>query len=411
MASSVNVRLYTGHGQSGLWSDPANWTNGIVPGKTDLALIQQSAVLNGPIDVGTIMLLGTETDTINGAIETESTNTCESFMVCDQAVANFMPGSSLIDAGGFEVGVDSVGTATIDGAAGGMAAATADTTVLKIGQFAPGIGTLNVAGTLTNTGGAYIGLYGNGTLNVTGTGQANFTGLVVGDNSGAVGALNLSGSAVVHANLVAIGTSKAGAPGGIATATVAGAATLASDHGVSVGFGSAVVMAGGTLSTGSEGNGVTINPDATMSGYGTVSSAAHGVTDNGVLAASGGTLSLTGNLSGIGVVQIAAGATLDLVASRISVPSIAFLGGNAALDLTAGVSGNFAITGFGVGDQLVMSGIDQASWSGASHVLTLSEHGQIMDKLHLPDIVSTAAFQVNHGTISLVSIMTGAVHH
>ena len=246
---------------------------------------------------------------------------------------------------------------------------------------------------------------------MTGTGQANFAGLVVGNNTGASGFLNLSGTALVHANLLAIGTSKAGAPGGIAIATIAGAATLASDRTVSVGYGSAVVLAGGTLSSGDEGNGVQINPGATVSGYGTVSSAVHGVTDNGALAASGGTLTVAGNLSGIGTVQIAAGATLNLVSSRIDVPSLAFLGSNAALDLTAGVGGNFAITGFGVGDQIVMAGIDQASWSGASHVLTLSEHGQVMDKLHLPDIATEAAFQISHGTISLVSVMTNAVHH
>jgi T5SS/PEP-CTERM-associated repeat protein len=396
MAAPVNVRHYTGHGQSGLWSDPANWANGLVPGIADTALIQQNAVLNGPIDVGTIMLLGTETVTINSHITTESTNTCESFMVCDQAVANFTPGSSLTDHGGFEVGVDAIGHATI------AAGATVTSAVMKIGQFAPGIGTLNLAGSLTNTGGAYVGLYGNGTLNVTGAGQASFAGLVLGENSGAVGALNLSGTASVHAGFMVIGANQAGTPGGVASVNISGSATLASDHTIAIGEGSTVSLAGGTLSCGAASNGLQINQGAALSGHGTILAASHGVTDNGVLTASGGTLAVTGTLFGTGVAQIAAGATLDLVSSKITVPSIAFLGSNAALDLSAGVGGTVTITGFGAGDQLVMSGIDQASWSGSAHVLTLSEHGQIMDKLHLPDIAASATFQENQGIVTLL---------
>jgi hypothetical protein len=416
VAALHNVRTYLGNGQSGVWSDPLNWTNGLVPGAADTALITRSAVLNGPIEVGTLMLLGTETITIDGAVKTDSTNTCESFMVCDQATANFQPGSSLIDAGGFEVGVDAVGTASIAGAAGTAAAANVNVAVMKIGQFAPGVGTLNVAGGMTDAGGAYVGLYGHGTLNVTGTGQAHFlSGLVVGAHSGAVGVLNLSGSAVVDANLVAIGTSVAGAPGGTGTANIAGQATLSCGEGVVVCDGSAVVLNGGNLVAGSQGNGVQIATGASVSGVGAVTSAAHGVRVDGVLAVAGGTLVVTGNLSGMGAVQIGAGATLDLVASRINLPGIAFLGSSGTLELTAGVAGAFAIDGFGSGDRIVMAGIDQANWNSANHVLSLSEHGQVMDKLTLPGVAADAVFQVTPGNsgsvIALLPDMVGVQHH
>ena len=412
MASLHNAKLYTGHGQSGVWGDPANWTNGAVPGASDLALIQKSAVLHGSIEVGTLMLLGTETITIDGQIKTDSTNTCESFMVCDQAVANFAAGSSLLDAGGFEVGVEGVGLATIAGAGGGKAAAVVNSVVMKVGQFAAGVGTLTVAGVLNNSGGAYVGLYGQGTLNVTGSGQCNFTsGLAVGDNSGATGVLNLSGNAVVDANMIAVGMAKAGAPGGTAVANIADHAVLSGSGAVVVGFGSVVNLTGGTLATGSVGNGVVINAGGKVSGYGTIASAVHGVTDNGVLASTGGTLVVTGNVSGMGVAQIGAGSTLDLVASRITLPTINFLGSTGTLDLTAGVSGNFAIGGFGVGDQIVMAGIDAASWNGVTDVLSLSEHGQVIDKLTLSGVAAGAAFHVNPGgVVSMLPVMNVGHH-
>ena len=412
MASLHNAKLYTGHGQSGVWGDPANWTNGVVPGAADLALIQTSAVLNGSIEVGTLMLLGTETVTIDGQVKTDSTNTCESFMVCDQAVANFAAGSSMLDAGGFETGVEGVGLASIAGAGGGKAAAVVNSVVMKIGQFAAGVGTLSVAGVLNNAGGAYVGLYGQGTLDVTGSGQCNFaSGLALGDHSGATGVLNVSGNAVVDASMIAIGMDKAGAPGGTAAATIADHAVLSAATALVVGNASVVTLTGGTLLTGSVGNGVVINPGGTVSGYGTIASAVHGVTDNGVLASAGGTLLVTGNVSGMGVAQIGGGSTLDLVASRITLPSINFLGSAGTLDLTAGVSGNFAVGGFGVGDQIVMAGIDGASWNGVTDVLSLSEHGQVIDKLTLSGVAASAAFHVNPGGIvSMLPVMVGTHH-
>jgi fibronectin-binding autotransporter adhesin len=395
MTAPVNVKLYVGNGQSGVWTDPLNWTNGIVPGAADTALITKSAVLNGAVTVGTLMLLGNETVTVNGQITTLSTNTC--------------------DAGGFEVGVDGVGAASFLGAGNGKAAAVLNTAVMKIGQFDGGVGTLNVAGTSNVTGGGYIGLYGQGTLNVTGSGQANFAGLVLGGYTGGAGIVNLSGNAVVNANLVAVGTSKAGAPGGIGTANIAGHATLSASNTIMVNAGSAVNLTGGTMAAGTGGNGVQIAPGGTVSGYGTVMSASHGVTDNGSLASAGGTLVVNGNLSGMGSVQIGAGTTLDLVASKINVPSITFMGTSGTLDLTTGVGGTFAIDGFGSGDQIVMSGIDQANWSGATHVLSLMEHGQVMDKLNLPGVSATAVFSVTPGAsgsvIGLMPVMMGVVHH
>ena len=103
MAALNNVITYSGNGQQGVWTDPANWTGGKIPGPTSSALITKSAVLNGPIEVSNLMLLGQENVAINGAVKTDSTNTCESFMVCEGAVATLNAGAELNSAGRFHL--------------------------------------------------------------------------------------------------------------------------------------------------------------------------------------------------------------------------------------------------------------------------------------------------------------------
>ncbi len=73
MASITNLKVYSGHGQAGVFNDPANWTGGVAPGAADTALYTQSAVVNGPVEVNTLMFIGSETIAINGAIKTDST--------------------------------------------------------------------------------------------------------------------------------------------------------------------------------------------------------------------------------------------------------------------------------------------------------------------------------------------------
>ncbi len=416
MSSSLtNPKIYTGNGQAGVWSDPLNWANGVVPGVTDFALVSKSAVLNGPIEVNVLMLLGNEAVSVNGDIKTDSLNTCESFMDCQGAVTTFNAGSSLHDAGGFVAGVNGPGTVIVNGASGGKAAAVLDVAVVKIGQHVAGVGTLSLAGTMNVTGGAYIGLDGAGTINVTGSGSANFTNLLLGEDTGGVGKLSLSGNAsVTSSGWLSVGNSQAGAPGGVGTLTVGGHATVACDHAIAVSSGSAIVMAGGTVVAGPDGDGLHIGLGATISGYGTLSAGNNSISDNGVLASAGGTLLVTGNIAGMGAVQIGSGSTLDLNASRLTLPNIAFLGTGDTLELTTGVVGSITLTGFGAGDSLVMQGITGANWNGTAGLLTLTEGGHMMDQLYLTGVASTAVFHVTPGlegsVISLMPALTSGVH-
>ncbi len=416
MSSSLsNPKTFTGGGQAGVWNDPLNWANGAVPGATDFARIAVSTVLNGPIEVSTLMLLSNEAVTVNGALKTDSLNPCESFMDCEGAVTTFNAGSSLHDAGGFIVGIDAVGTVIVDAASAGKAAAVVDAAVLKIGQHDDGVGTVSVAGTLNVTAGAYVGGTGDGTLNVTGSGHANFCNLVLGNNTGAVGNVNVSGNASVYsAGYLSVGTSQNGAPGGVGTLTISGHATVACDNVIGVASGSTIAMAGGSMVAGPDGNGLHIGQGGTISGYGSVSAGNHSISDNGTLASAGGTLLVTGNIFGIGAVQVESGSTLDLDASRLTLPSISFLGTGDTLDLVTGVLGSITLTGFGVGDSLVMNGIDGANWNGTAGLLTLTEGGHMMDQLHLTGIAANAAFQVTHGSagsvITLMPSLTSGTH-
>ncbi len=399
MAAIPNLEIYQGAGPNVVWNTASNWSGGVVPGAANTALFTSSAVLTGPVEVGTLMLIGSETVAINGAIKTDSTNTCEGFMVCQDSNVTFNAGSSLTDAGGFEVGVHGVGSVTVAAASGSLAAASLHVQDLKIGQFSGGVGTLTLAGgSVAVVAPCTIGLAGQGTMNMSGTAALTANGLGLGSQATGSGHLNMSGHAsIAAASWMNIGTAVQGTAGGTGAVTLSGNASLFCKGTVSVGAGSSVTLAGGTLGAGVLGSGLVINQGATVSGNGTISSASQGVTVNGKLESAGGTLMVTGNLAGTGAVEIGAGSTLDLVSSRISAPTLSFMGATGTLELAPGVSGAFSIAGFQAGDQLLVSGIDHASWNSTTDVLSLSAHGQVMDNLTLSGVAANAAFSVTPG--------------
>ena len=409
MASSPVTSTYIGLGKAGAWSDPKNWSNGVAPGAANTALFTSSATINGPVEVANLMLLGMETITINGQVKTDNTNSCQSFMACDGAEITFAAGSSLLDAGGFITGIDAAANIVVDGATGSLAAAVLNVADLKLGKADDGSGTLTLAGGILNdSGGGAVGLEGTGILNVSASGKAFFGGLTIGAQAGAAGQLNLTGSATVSVSgWTSIGTSIAGAPGGDGIVSIGTGSTFYCDNGFYLSDGSAISVQGGTLLAGPDGVGLQIRPGGTVTGYGTITAAAKGVTDNGLLASAHGTLMVSGNISGMGALQIGAGSTLDLVSSKISGPTISFMGPNATLELATGVTGNDPIGGFAATDQIIMAGIDAESWNGAAHVLTLSEHGQALARLTLTGVAAGASFSLvnTHGfaTISLIS--------
>jgi hypothetical protein len=65
--------------------------------------------------------------------------------------------------------------------------------------------------------------------------------------------------------------------------------------------------------------------------------------------------------------------------------------------LAAGVAG-VTLTGFAMGDEIVMSGVNGVTWNGSTDVLSLTENGHVVDQLTLSGVAANAAFHVTAGS-------------
>src|ERR1700733_6658264 len=79
--------------------DPKNWNDGVVPGVNDTEVIKMAVggPVGGTINVGSMMLLGPETITFTGTLNTIGFGGCSGLMVCDNAIAIFAPGATFSD--------------------------------------------------------------------------------------------------------------------------------------------------------------------------------------------------------------------------------------------------------------------------------------------------------------------------
>ena len=104
--------IYTGAGNTANWSDPNNWKRGVAPGAADTARLEGGAasVVTAPVAVNSIMLLGPQSVTFNGRVQTYGVGACKGLMVCDGGIATFAAGSALVDGRVLQVGVNAVGT-------------------------------------------------------------------------------------------------------------------------------------------------------------------------------------------------------------------------------------------------------------------------------------------------------------
>ena len=407
--------MFSGHGQVGNWSDPANWTGNVLPNTTSsIALFNANETLNSNFSVFNMMVLGNETLTINGTLNTTSTNLCRSLMVCDQATMNFTSTSVLNCAGGLVVGNDATGTLSAVG--NGAAHPVLNSRDGKIGQHLNSQGTMTLNDAVWNVSDRmFVGLSGVGTLN---EGAGTHVGVAacfgIGANLGGTGHVALSGGSTLSVGTFAIIGGNGldpdtppppGTGTGTGTLNVGAGSTFSAAMFLKVSAGSSVTLAGGTVNVGNAYPGLTLN--GALSGYGTVSVGpagqnSVGITDNGVITASGGTLMLNSAVSGTGQLQIAAGSTLALNGASIGVPSIAFAGSNGTLDLAHGIADHATITGFAAGDSILMAGVDAMSFNASTDVLSLSSGGHVVDTVQLAGTYATTAF-------SLTETSAGAV--
>jgi len=344
------------------------------------------------------MFLGTETVTINGVLNTTNTNTCESFMVCDDAVAVFNPGSAVNAAGALIVGNDDVGTLDANGA--GSTRATLTSFDGKIGRLANGAGTISINDAVwTNATSIAVGASGVGTLSITNGGVVSAgTDVVVGCKAGSVGQIALSGGATlsVGGDLV-LGEGPAAVDGsGSASVTVGGSSAITVGTFMLINANESLTMAGGSLTMGANAMWLEIAPGGVLSGYGTVASAAQGFGDYGTITAAGGTLVLEGSaVHGTGTLAIGAASTLDIVSPLLGHVAIDFVGQSATLDLSTGVQDYATINDFAAGDSIVMAGVNQIAWNAAKDVLTLKESGHMVDTLQFVGNFSADRFTIS----------------
>jgi len=233
-----------------------------------------------------------------------------------------------------------------------------------------------------------LGTDGNGGL----LGIASSASLTCANATIASGSLLATASTITVSSTLTLGTGQFG----IGSAN----AILNASHGATITLGQLVLNATaaaiaidsdssveiGTLKDGTAGA-LTIDTGHSLSGEGDAQ--AYGqIVNNGTITAQNGSL-MVGTLTGAGLLDIAASATLILNGRTGAGQSIGFTGANASLAISAEIDGpQGTLTGFGVGDTIdeLYSPITGASYtpgSANSGTLTLSYGGQTAQKLIL----------------------------
>ena len=122
--------------------------------------------------------------------------------------------------------------------------------------------------------------------------------------------------------------------------------------------------------------------------------------NNGTVTITGGTLTQNGSLSGSGTVQIGKNATLALYGNAAATDTIAFLDTGAALSIAAVYKIDATLTGFQIGDRLLLNApVTAASYAagagGSPSTLTLSNGTTTVETLRLAGDFTGTSFIVS----------------
>jgi hypothetical protein len=230
-------------------------------------------------------------------------------------------------------------------------------------------GTASVSGLGTTFAGfKAINVDAKGQWTDTGTNKiATNTALNVNGTLTVSGSLNDAGAVTVRGRLQ---TSGAG------TIDVAKTMTLHAGS-VLVANATGAIEIGGT---GSAAKGlVTVDSGATLNGAGTVNNTVH---DNGTMLAAGGTLAITGSITGVGGVSISSHAVLS-VGGALGAQQLKFLaGGHETAAFGAPTKVTSTIAGFAATDKLDLVNFKTASLSFANHTLNVDGVGGTVAHLY-----------------------------
>ena len=114
-ATSSGVVVFTALGQPGDLPDPNNWAGNVAPSAGSSVLFRVSATIQAPFTVHRLTATGRGTVMIENTSTTTSDNHYTSFEVNGGSVTVFTSSSTLQDAGGCLIGVDSSGTLVVQG--------------------------------------------------------------------------------------------------------------------------------------------------------------------------------------------------------------------------------------------------------------------------------------------------------
>ena len=260
--------------------------------------------------------------------------------------------------------------------------------------------TVHVAGGTVSAGSLYVGMTGAGSLNVDAGSHVEISKFfTMGSEPGAAGTATLfSGSTVTVNGSASIGAGNAASPSGTGSLTVDGTSTFTAQGSLSVANGSSIDLAGGTVSAAMASGNVTVEAGGQISGYGTLATRDGGsLIDNGEIVAAGGTLELDAKLTGTGSVIINPDSTVAITGASLLMPTLTFMSGtNETLSLAAAAKVQSTISGFSIGDQIEMAGINSAVWSSTADTLTLGAAGKTVSTLHLAGNYSGDVFSLTH---------------
>jgi hypothetical protein len=320
--------------------------------------------------------------------------------------------------------VNGTSAGTFINQAGAVLDFTSDDAAIHQGTYYNGFGNniasgavIQNAGTLAKTGGTGTS-YIDGTLTSTGT-LATTTGTLALENGGAISGVIADGSAIVFGT----GTFTDGALTIGGGATVSNSVTINANGIMTLGDSSASAanFANSGLFDLGTGGGIAIGGSVggTFTNTGTVianpasgrDAIAVSVVNTGTMTAASGTLALTGTVTGTGVLDIGAGATLELGAGVAATQGVTFTAGTGTLRLDAPASAAETVTGLTVGNAIDFAGITatKASVSSAD-VLDVYNNTTLVAKLQLTGSYLSDTFTVatdnNGGSLVTLSKAT-----
>ena len=295
----------------------------------------------------------------------------QSASIGDAAVATLsvLAGASMTTGGTALLGVlaGSTGTVTLDGAGSSWQVTQ------QLADGAGGAGSLTVSdsGKLTLGADVAVGIGDNakaasGQLSVLSGGTVTTSAVEIGDTAGSQGIVTVSGpGSLLSASAAVYVGGSASAAGGTGTLDITTSGTVSAPV-AEIWNSGVVTLSQATLAT------TTTTILGMLSGSGTLTASGQIIND-GTINAVGGTLTLTGGITGTGVLGIAAGAALLLSGPVAATQTIAFASSGAPGTLVLATPAQVAacITGFANGDSIELVGVTATQVAYANGVLTM----------------------------------------